>query len=212
MMEVDGKTVWICVARGSNGKYTGYFSSVLESIKAHVTNFVACQGAQVFWWLKQRGCLAEDVNQMVCCYFTLSQQQKITKLKYVSKKGYAVLDEKDTDDIINAVAGEGIYDTSLELSDKERRSAAASRGYKASAIMFREAKEGAVKAHNFSSSAFVTMIHSKNMGNRGSVAIEKTLAKSVFSMVGTSKVRSDSLEEEMEEDNESDSEAGSEKP
>ncbi len=77
--------------------------------------------------------------------------------------------------------------------------------------MFGEAKEGAIEAHNFSSSASVTMIHSKNMGDRGSVATEKTLAKSVFSM-GTSKVTSDGSEEEMEEDNESDSEAGSEKP
>jgi hypothetical protein len=126
------------------------------------------------------------------------------------QKGVHSLGKKDTDDIINSVAGEGIYDTSLELSDKERRSAAASRGYEASAIMFREAKEGAVEAHNFSSSVSVTMIHSKNMVNSGSVAMEKTLAKSVFSM-GTSKVTSDSLEEEMEEDNESDSETGSEK-
>ena len=148
---------------------------------------------------------------MVCHCFTLDQQQKITKSKYVSEKGYAVLDEKDSDDIINAVAGEGIYDTSLGLLDKERRSAAASRGYKASAIMFGEANEGAVEAHNFSSSTSVTMIHSKNMGNHGSVATEKTLTKSVFSM-GTSKVTSDGSEEEMEEDNKSDSEAGSEKP
>ncbi len=49
MMEVDGRKVWICMARGSNGKYTGYFSSAMESIKAHVMNFVACLGAQVYW-------------------------------------------------------------------------------------------------------------------------------------------------------------------
>jgi hypothetical protein len=148
---------------------------------------------------------------MVCHCFTLDQQQKITKSKYVSKKGYTILDKKDSDDIINAIAGEGIYDTSLGLLDKERRSAVASRGYEASAIMFGEVKEGAVEAHNFSSSASVTMIYSKNMGNHGSVAMEKTLAKSVFSM-STSKVTSDGLEEEMEEDNKSDSESGSEKP
>ncbi len=187
------------------------FSSVLESINAHVTSFVACPWAQVYWWLRQRGCLAEDVNQMICQCFMLDQQQIITKLKYVPKKGFAILDKKDSDDIINAVAGEGIYDTSLELSDKEHRSAMASRGYEASAFMFGEAKEGAVKAHNFSSSAFVTMIHSKNMGNSRSVATEKTLAKSVFSM-GTSKVTSKGSEEEMEDDNKSDAEAGSEKP
>ena len=87
MMEVDGRKVWICMARGSNTKYTGYFSSILESINAHVTNFVACPGAQVYWWLRPRGCLAEDVNQMVRHCFMLDQQQKITKLKYVLKKG-----------------------------------------------------------------------------------------------------------------------------
>jgi hypothetical protein len=121
------------------------------------------------------------------------------------QKGVRHPGQKNSDDIINVVAEEGIYDTSLGLLDKERRSAAASRGYKASAIMFGEANEGAVEAHNFSSSTSVTMIHSKNMGNHGSVATEKTLAKSVFSM-GTCKMTSDGLEEEMEEDNESDSE------
>jgi hypothetical protein len=95
MMEVDGRKVWICMARESNRKYTGYFSSIVESINAHVMNFVACLGAQVYWWLRQRGCLVEDVNQMVRHCFTLDQQQKITKTKYVSKKGYAVLDKKD---------------------------------------------------------------------------------------------------------------------
>ncbi len=132
------------------------------------------------------------------------------QVKVYLQKGVCCLGKKDSDDIINAVAGKGIHDTSLGLSDKERRSAAVSRGYKASAIMFGEAKEGAVEAHNFSSSASITTIHSKNTGNRGSVAMEKTLAKSVFSK-GTSKVTSDGSEEEMEEDNESDSEAGSEK-
>jgi hypothetical protein len=80
MMEVDGRKVWIwCMARGSNGKYTGYFSSILESINAHITNFVACPGAQVYWWLRQRSCLAEDVDGMVHHCFMLDQQQKITK-------------------------------------------------------------------------------------------------------------------------------------
>jgi hypothetical protein len=49
MMEVNGRKVWICLAKGSSGKYTGYFSSIVESIKVHVMNFVACPGAQVYW-------------------------------------------------------------------------------------------------------------------------------------------------------------------
>jgi hypothetical protein len=205
------RKVWICMARGSKGNYTGYFSSVVTLISTHVTNFVACPGAQVYWWLRRRGCLAEDVNKLVRHCFTLDQQQKITKLKYVSKKGYAVLDKKDSDDIINAATGEGIYDMSLGLSDTELRTATAGRSYEASAIMFGEAKEGAFVAHNFSSSASVTTIHSKNMGDSGSVTMVKTLAKLVFSM-GTSKVTSEGSEEEMEEGNESEDEAGSKKP
>ncbi len=45
MMEVNGRKVWVCLARGSNGSYTGYFSSVMESINVHVTNFVVCLGS-----------------------------------------------------------------------------------------------------------------------------------------------------------------------
>jgi hypothetical protein len=140
---------------------------------------------------------------MVRHCFTLNQQQKITKSKYVSAKGYAVLDEANSDDIINAVVGEGIYDTMLGLSDKECRMAIASKAYDASAIMFGEAKEGAIEAHNFSSSASITTIHLKNVGNSRSVAMEKTLAKLVFSMA-TSKVTSDGSEEEMDEEDDSD--------
>jgi hypothetical protein len=159
------------------------------------------------WWLQRRGCLAEDVNTMVRHCFTLDQQQRITKSKYVSDRGYAVLDETNSDDIINTVAGEGIYDTLLGLSDKERREATASKGYNASAIMFGEAKEGAVKAYNFSSSASITMLHSKNVSNSRSVTMKKTLAKFVFS-IATSKVTSDSSEKEREEENDSDYDAG----
>jgi hypothetical protein len=140
---------------------------------------------------------------MVRHCFTLNQQQKITKSKYVSTKGYAVLDKANSDDIINAVAGEGIYYTMQGLSEKERRMAIASKAYDVSAIMFGEAKEGAIEAHNFSSSASITMIHSKNVGDSKSVATEKMLAKLVFSMA-TSKVTSDGLEEEMDEEDDSD--------
>ncbi len=95
----------------------------------------------------------------------------------------------------------------LGLSDKERRTATASK-YNASAIMFGEAKKGAVKAHNFSSSMSITIIHSKNMSDSRSIATEKTLAKSIFS-IATSKVTSEGSEEEIDEDNDSDSDAGS---
>jgi hypothetical protein len=111
-------------------------------------------------------------------------------IKLHCRQGYGILDEADPDNIINAVAGADIYDTMLGLSDKEHRIAAVSKGYDASLIISGEAKEGAVEAHNFSSKASVTMIHSKNMDDSRTVATERMLAKSVVSMT-TSKVTSD---------------------
>jgi hypothetical protein len=105
--------------------------------------------------------------------FTLDQQQKETKSKYIANKGFALLDDTESDDIINAVAGMDIYDTTLGLSDREQRTAATSKGYNVSAIMFGEAKEGAVEAHNFYSKASVTMIHSKNMDDSRTVATKE---------------------------------------
>ena len=42
MMEAKSRKVWICLAKGSNGKYTGYFLSVMEAINDHVRHFVVC--------------------------------------------------------------------------------------------------------------------------------------------------------------------------
>jgi hypothetical protein len=73
----------------------------------------------------------------------------------------------------------------------------AGKAHKASAITYGEAKEGAVEAHNFSSTASVTMIHSRNNRKRDakSVALLKMLAKSVYS-IDTSKVTEDETEGE----------------
>jgi hypothetical protein len=137
---------------------------------------------------------------MVRHCFTLDQQQNITKSKYIPDKGYAVLDKSDAEDIINTVVEEGLFDTTLGLLEKEARSAIAGKGHDASKTMFGEAKEGAVKAHNFSSSASITTIHSKNVNDSKSVASKKTLAKSVFSMA-TSKITADGSEEEETDKN-----------
>ncbi len=148
---------------------------------------------------------------MVRHCFTLDQQQKITKLKYITSKGCAVLDKSNSDDIINAAAEEGIFDTTLGLSERECRSAIDGKGHDASEIMFGEAKEGAVEVPNFSSSMSITTIHSKNVNDSKSIASQKMLAKSVFS-VGTSKVTSDgSDEEETDEDEGSDYEGSATK-
>ena len=102
-MEVNSRKVWVCLTRGSN--VHRIFSSIMELINVHVMNFVACPGAQVPWWLRRRGCLVEDVNQIIRLWFMLDQHQKITKLKYIANKGFAVLGDTESDDIINAVAG-----------------------------------------------------------------------------------------------------------
>jgi hypothetical protein len=73
---------------------------------------------------------------MICHCFTLDQQHKVTKLKYIANEGCTILNEADLDNIINAVAGADIYDTTLGLSDKEQQISTTSKGYDASAIMF----------------------------------------------------------------------------
>jgi hypothetical protein len=186
------------------------FSSIMELINVHVTNFVACLGAQVYWWLRCRGCMAEDVNQMIRHCFMLDQQQKVTNSKYIFNKWFAILYEADLVDVINAVAGADIYNTMLGLSDKDQRTAATSKGYDALAKMFGEAKEGVIEAHTLSSKASVTTINSKNMDDSRTVATERILARSVFSMA-TSKVTSDGLAEGMDDDNDLDNDGGTEK-
>ncbi len=97
------------------------------------------------------------------------------------------------------------------MSEREHRTAVVGKGDDASEIMFGEAKEGAVEAHNFSSSMSITTIHSKNVNDGKSVASQKTLAKSVFS-VGTFKITSDgSDEEETDKDKGSDYEGSATK-
>jgi hypothetical protein len=56
MMEVKKMKVWICLSENANGSFTGYFSSVIAEIKDYVQNFITCPAAQVFWWLRGRGC------------------------------------------------------------------------------------------------------------------------------------------------------------
>ncbi len=89
------------------------------------------------------------------------------------------------------------------------------KAHKASAITYREAKEGAVEAHNFSSKASVTRIHSSNKRKRDakSVMTAKTLAKSVYS-IDTSKVTEDETEDEntgKEEESDDDGNPGASK-
>jgi hypothetical protein len=63
MMEHNGNKVWICLSTGMNGMSTGYFSSVVEDIKAHVVAFILCPAAQVYWF-----------NKLIQHCFTLFQQ------------------------------------------------------------------------------------------------------------------------------------------
>jgi hypothetical protein len=65
MVELNGKKVWICLSMGTNGTTTGYFLSIIEEIREHVAAFILCPAAQVCWWLQRRGCLTEDINQLI---------------------------------------------------------------------------------------------------------------------------------------------------
>jgi hypothetical protein len=175
---------------------TGYFLSVFENIKWHVAAFLLCPGAQVYWWLRQRGCVTEDINQNIKHFFMLSQQQKVTKSKYLKELGPASVIQSDADDIINAATNQGIYNLTLGLSEKERWVLVAGKVHKASAITYGEGKEGTVEAHNFSSIASVTTFHLSNERKRNatSVASARTLGKLVFSSIDTTKVTEDGTE------------------
>ncbi len=115
LMEINGKKVWICLSTGLNGMSTGYFSSVVQEISKHVAAFIACPGAQVYWWLRRCRCITADINNLIRHCFTLSQQQKVTLSKYLKDLGHAVLDRTDGDNIIHATTSEGVYDLTLGL-------------------------------------------------------------------------------------------------
>ncbi len=148
--------------------------------------------------------MTEDVNKMIRHCFTLSQQQKVTKSKYIKDLGRAKVEHSDADDIINAATTQGIYDLTLGLLDKERRVMVAGKAHEASAITYGEAKEGALEAHNFSSSASITTTHSRNERKRdaASVATEKTLAKSVYSLDTSRVTEEDDMEDKKNESKE----------
>ncbi len=210
LMEINNKKVWIYLSTGSNGMSTGYFSSVVQEISEHVAAFIACPGAQVYWWLRRRGCITADINNLIWHCFTLSQQQKVTSSKYLKDLGHAVVDRTDGDNIIHASTSEGIYDLTLGLSDKEHWSLVALWGYDAAAITYGKAKEGAVEAHNFSAALSVTSLHlAKRKGAEETPAPTPTLAQSVYS-IGTSKVTKDSEDDSDEEadDAEADNSSG----
>jgi hypothetical protein len=208
-MENKGNKVWICLSTNLNGMTAGYFLSVVQDISAHVSAFVACPGAQVYWWLRRRGCLTEDINCLIRHCFSLSQQQKVTASKFPKDLGHAMVKRSDGDNIIQASSLEGIYDLMLGLSDKECWSLV-SRGHNAAAITFDKAKEWAIEAHNFTDALSLTPIRSaKGMGKETaeSPTPNPTLAQSIYS-IGTSKVTNDS--EDRSDDNDEHTDGGSE--
>jgi hypothetical protein len=153
---------------------------MVEEIKTYVAAFIRCPAAQVYYWLKRKGCISKDVNRLILKCFTVEQQQKVTKSKYIKEKGVAVMKDSDEDDIINVANKTGLFGMCLGLSDKEQREQMAKTGYNESAISFGEAKVGSMEAYNFSSGASITTVHAEREGKGTSVASAKMMAKSVF--------------------------------
>jgi hypothetical protein len=171
------------------------FSSVVQKISEHIAAFIACPGAQVYWWLRHCGCIMADVNNLIRHCFTLSQQQKVTLSKYLKDLGHTVVERTDGDNIIYATTSVGIYDLTLGLSNKEWWSLVAIQGYNSAAITYGKAKEEAVEAHNFSAVLSVTSLHlAKGKGAEDKPGPTPTLAQSVYS-IGTPKVTKDSEDE-----------------
>ncbi len=92
--------------------------SVVDEIKTYVAAFIKCPSAQVYYWLKRKGRLGKDVNCLIRKCFTVDQQLKVTKSKYIKKKGFAVMKDRDENNIINAANKLGLFDMSLGLSEK----------------------------------------------------------------------------------------------
>jgi hypothetical protein len=202
LMEIKGKKVWLCVnLEKSNGIYTGYFSSVVEEIKACVAAFIRCPAAQVYYWLKRKGCLGKDVNRLIRKCFTVEQQQKFTKSKYIKEKGFAIVKDSNEDNIINTANNSGLFNLLLGLSDKEQRNRIAKTSYNNLAITFGDAKAGSMEAYNFSSGASITTLHEEREGKGISVASANMIAKSVFSIA---------TDDTLEEDNKADTNKGEE--
>jgi hypothetical protein len=168
--------------------------------------FIRCPAAQVYYWLKRKGCIGKDINRLICKCFTVEQQQKVTKSKYIKEKGVAVMKDRDEDDIINAANKTGLFDMSLGLSDKEQHERMAKTGYNKSAISFGEAKVGSMEVYNFSSGASITMVHAEREGKGTSLAAAKTMAKSVFSIA--TNITSGSEEDETDINKEMDIASG----
>ncbi len=158
--------------------------------------------AQVYYWLKRKDCIGKDVNRLIRKCFTVEQQQKVTKSKYIKEKGIAVMKDSDEDDTINAANKTGLFDMSLGLSDKEQCERMAKSGYTESAISFGEAKVGSMEAYNFSAGASITTVHAEKEGKGTSVASAKAMAKSVFSIA--TNITSGSEEGETDSDEEMD--------
>ncbi len=121
------------------------------------------------------------------------------------------MDRTDGDDIIHATTSAGIYDLTLDLSDKERRLLVGLQGYNAAAITYSKAKEGAVEAHNFSAALSVISLHlAKGKGAEEKPGPTPTLVQSVYS-IGTSKVTKDSEDKsgKEEEDDKADGSSAS---
>jgi hypothetical protein len=61
LVEINYKKVWICVSTGLNGRSTGYFSSLVQEISEYLAAYIACPGAQVYWWLRRPRCITADI-------------------------------------------------------------------------------------------------------------------------------------------------------
>jgi hypothetical protein len=134
--------VWISLSTWTKGMTTGYFSRVVPEIRDQVAAFTMCPpAAHLYWWLCRRGCLTEDINCLIRHCFTISQQQRVKKSKYMKELGYAVVNDQDADNIINAATTQGIFDLTLGLSNKEKRMVAIGKIHDASAITFLLARQ-----------------------------------------------------------------------
>ena len=102
---------------------------------------------QIFWFLLHKGCVKEDVAKMTKDCSSLVEQRKCTKSRFSKFQGFVMVTDDLGHEIIQVAQNSEAYDTTLGLSDKEKREMAAANG--GGLISFGDAAKGAVEAHNF---------------------------------------------------------------
>jgi len=192
--------LWVCLSKGhgNNGVYTGYFMSTVVIVRLHVSEFIKCPAANVFWYLLRQGCKKEDVIRMIRGTFTIEEQQKVSNSRWSKSRMCAIVNAGEMDDICAAVKAAGI-DTTLGLSDKEKREYMGRLPSELD-INFSDLKDGAVEAHAGDAPSVQTLKGRVAKDDASTIASQSLGGKSIYEVGGDSNEESEEGSNDEEED------------